>query len=778
MRRKERSLLEDVLVLDLADEKGCFCSKLLADLGAIVIRVQNTRRERKKPDDPLESFYHNANKTAVRLNLKSSQGNRSFCKWIERADVLVETFRPGYLDTLNLGTRQLRRINPRLIHLSITGFGQTGPKKLYRSNDGVLSALGGAMYISGVRPHPPQKLFGRQSFYIASLFGANAVLFALRKRNITGKGSHVDLSIQEAVASTLDHVMIDYFHNGEIDFRKADIDRKEPFAVLHCKDGYIQIPIFRNWETLIQLMDSEGEAGVLLETKWQSKDYREKHRSIAAAAVAHWSRNHTKRELFRLGQEMQFPWTPIFSFRDVLGSPQLKSRKFFTRMEVPGYTSNASVPGTPYKFSRFRPAPPGSAPFEYKNISEILEKPTAGRKDRNSELREKASFRPIKSACILSGIRVLDLTRMLSGPYATRILGDFGAEVIKVQSAVTATGAEKNDTPYFSAWNRNKRSICLNLNHPEARDLFLELVAVSDVVVENFAPRVLENWNLNYKGLKQAKPDLIMVSISTMGQTGPWKNYVGFAPTFHAASGLTAATSRRLEFPVSPGHAYGDVVAGLYAALAILSSLEHRYRTGEGQYVDISAYEAMSTVLGPALMKASGLCRSRAVENNDDAVFCGCYPCKGNERWIVLTIENKAQWDALRRVSGKTLPSTGRKFSRFELEKRIARWTRSRAAETIARRLQIEGIAAGVVQNAADLARDSHLAARHFFISLPHPVLGIARADRSALWPWNEATGDWKAAPQLGEANRYIFREVLGLSESDFRSLMKRGIIR
>src|SRR3990170_8036751 len=144
---------------------------------------------------------------------------------------------------------------------------------------------------------------------------------------------------------------------------------------------------------------------------------------------------------------------------------------------------------------------------------------------------------------ILKGLRVLDFTWMLAGPYATRILADFGAEVIKVQSKKTAKGAESNITGHFNTWNRNKRSITLDMAYPEARDLILKLTGISDVVIENFSPRVMSNWGLNYEKLKEVRPDLIMVSMSAMGQTGPWNDYVAFGPTLHALSGLTHLTS-------------------------------------------------------------------------------------------------------------------------------------------------------------------------------------------------------------------------------------------
>jgi crotonobetainyl-CoA:carnitine CoA-transferase CaiB-like acyl-CoA transferase len=206
---------------------------------------------------------------------------------------------------------------------------------------------------------------------------------------------------------------------------------------------------------------------------------------------------------------------------------------------------------------------------------------------------------------ILKGLRVIDLTRMLSGPYATRILADFGAEVIKIQSSVTAQGAERNDTEFFKIWNRNKRSLSIDLSHPKARDLFLELVSVSDIVVENFSPRVMTNWGLDYPKLQQVNPNLIMASISAMGQTGPWKNYVGFAPTFHALSGLLSLLSRTHEAPVNIQHPYADIVAALFSSIAILAAALNRNRTGKGRHIDISAYESLVTALGFALTEGA-----------------------------------------------------------------------------------------------------------------------------------------------------------------------------
>jgi crotonobetainyl-CoA:carnitine CoA-transferase CaiB-like acyl-CoA transferase len=205
---------------------------------------------------------------------------------------------------------------------------------------------------------------------------------------------------------------------------------------------------------------------------------------------------------------------------------------------------------------------------------------------------------------ILKELRVLDLTRVAAGPCATRVIADFGAEVIKLQTKKIATGAESNESAYFRAWNRNKRSIALDLSYPEAKELFLKLTRISDVVIENFSPRVMQNWGLDYNTLKKVRPDLIMVSMSAMGQTGPWKNLVAFGPTLQSLGGLTYLTSFSKDTPLGLGYAYADMIAGLYGAAAILAALHYRQQTGCGQYIDLSEYEAVCSTIGPTLLDA------------------------------------------------------------------------------------------------------------------------------------------------------------------------------
>ena len=390
---------------------------------------------------------------------------------------------------------------------------------------------------------------------------------------------------------------------------------------------------------------------------------------------------------------------------------------------------------------------------------------------------------------ILKGLRILDFTWVLAGPCATRILADFGAEVIKVQSQKTSRVAESNLTGYFNAWNRNKRSITLDMSYPEAKKIVSRLVEKSDVVIENFSPRVMANWGLSYDKLREIKSTLIMVSLSAMGQTGPWRDFVGFGPTIQALSGLTYLTSFDKDSPLGVGYSYADKIVGLYAALAILSALEYRDRTGHGQYIDVSEYESMCTLLGPALMDVSVNRKEVLPPGNcpDDILAApyGSYKCSGTDRWCVIAVFDEGEWEALCRMMGNPSWTREEKFSTLlkrkenseKLDGLIEQWTAQHTPEEIVRHLQEAGVSAGVVQNGEDLARDFQLMAREYFIPLEHPTLGRTISDSPPIRFEDHPKVNWKAAPLLGQDNRYVYMELLGFKEDDLSSYIERGII-
>ena len=358
----DNGALAGIRVLDLADEKASFCSKLLADMGAHVIKVERPGGDPSRsigpfwenpshPETSLFFSYNNTNKLGITLNLENNDGREIFLRLVRKTDIVVETFPPGYLKNLGLGSELLSKTNPRLILVSITGFGQNGPRKNYKSCDLVASAFGGQMCVSGSSSTPPLKAFGEQSYYTASLFAAVSIFLALRKRKQTGKGELIDVSLQEAITSTLEHVMIRYFYEQIIPKRQGSLHWDNAFHIFPCKDGHVLLTLSQQWETLVEWMDSEDMADDLIDKKWNDEEYRVKHLDHMIRILERWTRTHTTAELFELGQLMRFPWAPVLSPKEVIDSPQLKARGFFIDAEPPQINASAKFPGVPYKFS-------------------------------------------------------------------------------------------------------------------------------------------------------------------------------------------------------------------------------------------------------------------------------------------------------------------------------------------------------------------------------------------------------------------------------------------
>jgi crotonobetainyl-CoA:carnitine CoA-transferase CaiB-like acyl-CoA transferase len=391
----------------------------------------------------------------------------------------------------------------------------------------------------------------------------------------------------------------------------------------------------------------------------------------------------------------------------------------------------------------------------------------------------------MKNQSILHNIRILDFSWVLAGPYTTRILADFGAEVLKVQPLLPEA-EDKFSRGYYNTWNRNKLGITLNLNKPQGVALAKRLVAISDAVVENFTPRVMANWGLDYDNLKKIKPDLIMLSLSTMGGSGPWRDYTGFGPTVQAFSGITYLTSFPGKPPLGLGTSYADHIAGLLACFALLGALEYRRRTGEGQYIDVSQVEAMASLLGSAILEYMVDGEVEPVGNSStEAAPHGVYRCRGDDRWCAIAVFTDEEWQGFKRALGNPPWAEDRKFATLtgrlkhsrELNRLVEGWTKEHTAEEVMALLQGQGVAAGVVKDASDLAKDPQLKQQGFFIELDHPELGKTVSDAVPIRLSDTPARYTRAAPILGQDNDYVYGELLGLSEDELAKLKKQGII-
>jgi len=357
---KREYALKGVGVLDLAGEQGSFSSRLLADLGARVIKVEKPGGEPSRkigpywggspdPEKSLFFYFNNANKLGITLELQNKEGRRIFLELVRRNDIIMESYPPGHMDTLGLGLEALRKANPSIVVVSVTGFGQEGPRKGYLTCDLVASAFGGQMFICGEPEKPPIKPYGHQSYYSASLFATIAALIGLREKRRGGKNLTFDVSLQEAVTATLEHVMIRYFDEKTVAKREGSLHWDRGFCIFPCRDGFVLLTLFQQWQTLVEWMASENMAEDLVDKKWEDEGYRREHIDHVIEVIGQWTKAHAAQELYEMGQSLRFPWAPVRSPQEVLKCHQLKARKFFMDVEHSEGDQSLKFPGTPHK---------------------------------------------------------------------------------------------------------------------------------------------------------------------------------------------------------------------------------------------------------------------------------------------------------------------------------------------------------------------------------------------------------------------------------------------
>jgi crotonobetainyl-CoA:carnitine CoA-transferase CaiB-like acyl-CoA transferase len=389
---------------------------------------------------------------------------------------------------------------------------------------------------------------------------------------------------------------------------------------------------------------------------------------------------------------------------------------------------------------------------------------------------------------ILDGIRVADFTWIHAGPSATRILADQGAQVIRIESsnALDIAGGANPQTPrgvgYRHNWNAGKFGIALNMKIPSGVNVARNLVAVSDVVVENFSGRVMQKWGMTYEDLRRIKPDIIMLSMSGFGRTGPWKDYVSYGQTLQAWSGFTHLTGFPDTDPSGPASAYSDAVSGIAGAQALLLALIHRAKTGEGQWIDLSQFESLASLLETLVLDLSINNLDNVTERTGnrlpygDGSPHGVYRCQGDDRWVAIAVFSDTEWDAFRHAIGdpdwasepKYSTTLGRLKNVVELDRLVGNWTIQHTAEQVMVILQSANVASGVVQTGEDLVEnDPHLKHRGFYRSVPDSR-GISRRIEGVSYILSKTYGGpTRGAPAFGEHQTFVLQDILGMSEDD-----------
>lgn len=799
--------LEGVRVLDLSGERAIYGVKLLADLGADVVRPEPPggdplrRRgpflaDRPGPERSLWHAFFASNRRFATLDPGSEAGHARLRRLARWADVVVDG---GVLLRAGITARELVAEKPALVVVSVSSFGPQGPWKDWLAPDLVASALGGICATTGDVDTPPLKGFGELAFQVSGVYAAIAALSALRHARATGEGQVVDAYAHDAIASCLEHVLMwVWYHErlpmalGPVLPRRGSLHWTNAYQVVPARKGSIMVTPAPSAEAQIAWLAEEGAHQDLLDPKWEQPENRVGMLARILDVMRGWVAEKEAEELFFSAQARHAPYGQVLRIEQVAENPQLEARSWWETYELGGTAVRG--PGAPYRLETTPCRKPRPQRGPGADTEEVLAEIAATGPDRDLEDRFSRSQRGQPetgrhSTRPLEGVRVLDFTHVLAGPFATRVLGDLGADVVKVGSA---TRPAAGSGAYYMMWNRNKRSLALDMSNPEAIALCRLMCERADVVIDNFSVGVLDRWGVGYDQVADANPGVIYLAMSGMGQDGPWARFVTYAPTIHALAGLTELTGVPGREDIGIGFSLNDHQSGLHGAIAILAGLEARRRTGRGQRIDLSQFEVGVNLLGPALLDLFANGRAaRPVGNRlpwDVAAPHDCYPCAGEDRWVAIAVLTDAQWRAFRGVLGEPEwardprfdSAAGRVADLEKLDARVCAWTRGLDAEQVEARCQAAGVPAGVVQTGVDLAeRDPQLRLHGFMQRLEdHPSYGPVWADRLPLRFRGTAALVYRRPRVIGEDNAAVLAEWLGMSADEVRRREEDGTLR
>lgn len=805
-------MLDDVRVLDLTDQRGLMCGAMLAQLGADVIAVEppdgNPARrlapfthDSRGLDASLVWQAHAAGRRSVLIDLDQDQGRKQLDFLIRSADILVES---GGIDGLP-DYAEASRLNPGLIYVSISAFGSDGPKAGYAATDLTVSAASGTLAITGDRDRPPLRIGVPQAFLHAGAEAAAHVLVALEERQRSGRGQHLDVSAQVAMAScTQSLILADAV--GAPPALRSGIGTRGPKREIRlywpAVDGHVAITLLFGQAIgpfTRRLMEWVYEAGYCDEAT-RDKDWIAYTTLLSSGeepfdeyvrvceCIALLTRSKTRRELFEEAARRRLLIAPVNSVAEVVESEQLKHRGYWETRQVSGQA--VRVPGAFAEFDRRRPGVPVAAPQLGQHTEEVL-------KEWSERSSLPARGAPDRIAYPLEGLKVLDLMWVLAGPVATRALADFGATVVRVESGRRLDTARTlqpfvdgrmtglDASALFHNVNANKLMITLDPTMPEGREVILDLVRWADVVAESFSPGVLESWDLSYDTLRQVNPQVVMASSSLMGQTGPLTRFAGFGTLAAAVSGFTSLAGWPDRPPAGPYGAYTDYVSPKFLVAAFIAALRQRRRTGLGTYVDLSQVEASVHFLAPAVLDYEVNGHVWRADGNRDLNMAphGVYQSAGDDEWIALACRDDADWNALLEVIGDPVlsdPRFRRAASRMavqdDIDTAISRWTRERSPGEAEDVLQAKGIPAHAVLNGAGLTADPQLQHLGHF----NPITsGEARSTieaprvRFSRTPGRRAT----AVPTMGRDTLQVLTEFLGYTGERIAELTTTGAI-
>ena len=804
--------LDDLRIIELAEGvAGPYCGKLFADLGADVIKVEPPGGDRARRAGPFKDgkpnpegsglfLYLNTNKRGVTADLATDEGREAVLGLLAGADVLATDVHEDDLNAVGLDYADLHERFPTLVFTSLTPFGRGGPQGSYRGNAFTVyhsSGLGWETPAQQVRDparQPPLAPGNPQADYFTGATAAAATMGALFQRESSGRGQLVDISGQESNANHVRLTISAVVHTPDLvpGREKGNFDFLVP-----ASDGYVFLTPYNLdhwWERFQQIMGSP---------EWAASDafLTAEDRGLNCDAIeplVHlWSVQHTRAELYQMALDIGIPCFPVYSPAEMMESAQFQARGFLESVEHPEAGSFVR-PGPAAVFSRTPFNQGGPAPRLGEHNAELLAEPAEEPSAAPSGERRPA-HRKTAGSLPLSGVRVTDFGWILSVPHSTAWLGALGAEVIRVESEQRLDllrtmgltrgsggipGIERSGN--FNGLNYSKHGVTLNIQTDRGKELAKELVRRSDIVTMNFAAGVAERLGLGYEDMKAVNPDIIMMSGSPLGQTGPESHSTGWGPTTLAYTTLPYVTGYPGGTPSSMGGAYPDFAIGVHMAFAMMSALRYRDRTGDGQHIDVAMGETVVAMTPEPLLEWTMAGTDPQPRGNRDPNRApqGVYPAAGEDAWVAISIEDDDAWSRLRAALGDPAWARdpvfatleGRRARHDDIDREVSAWTAARTASEATEVLQRAGIASTPVLNGPQLVDDPQLRHRGFFVDIDHPEVGV-KASAGIPLRFSETQLHYGSAPLLGEHNREVFTELVGVPPEEFEQLVRDSVI-
>jgi crotonobetainyl-CoA:carnitine CoA-transferase CaiB-like acyl-CoA transferase len=812
--RSPRRLLASLRVLDLSGADGDAVTRLLADLGADVLKVEPPGGSPARTRAPtlcgasLRFALHNANKRSTTLDPANSDDRIRLIELAGGADIVVDSGIPGQAAAYGTSCAELADRNQHLVALSITDFGAAGPRSPWRATDPVFYALSGSLARSGPTAGTPVLPPDGIASATAAVQAAWAALVAYYNRLCCGTGDYIDFARFDAVVMALDPA---FGAHGQASagVRRSNRWRGRPrnqdaYPIYPCEDGYVRICVMspRQWRGLRRWLGEPGE--------FQDPTY-----DVIAVRFAAWPQiggliqelfaGQTMEELVSAGQAHGVPIAPVLSGAQILVSDHFQAVGAIADAElVPGVRTNVPVGyfAVDGRRTGFRAPAPPTGSDEARWLAGRAAIPASGQADQLSgSAPDRNPARIVVGRRPFEGIRVIDLGIIVAGGELSRLFGDLGAEVIKIENADYPDGLRQARvgeamSESFAWTHRNNLAFGVDLRSAEGKQIFGRLVAHADAVFANFKPGTLPAFGFSYETLHSLNRRVVLAESSAFGDTGPWSTWMGYGPLVRAITGVTelwtadggsldrqAGGSRHQFYDATT--IFPDHVVGRITAIGALAALIHRDRTGKGTRVHVSQAEAVVNQLD-ALYVTDAVRAAGDVELRDDTSVHEVYPCAGDDEWCVISIRSDIDWISATTVIGQPglagdqrfVTGEARRAHRQELLAQVSAWTRRHTPLQVAEALQSAGVPAGPMNRPPDVLEDPQLCERKLFSDMTHPLFDHPLPAETGPAPFRHIpAAPQRPAPLFGQDTREICREVLGMSSAEVERLISDGVL-